>query len=100
MYPVINPYGSNIIGIIFFIYIMIIWKYKESWYKAISIPNNLELNQETIVYVPKWDKCYYLHILGKHGNGSREKAFIEDIYTGKQCWIESKWIKLVVKWQQ
>lgn len=85
---------------LFLFFNMNTWVYNGERYKTISIPKNLELNQETIIYVPKWDKCYYLRILGKHGNGSREKAFIEDIYTHKTCWIESKWIKLVVKWQQ
>lgn len=32
-----------------------------------------------------------------HGNGSKEKACIRDVYTKKICWIEARRLELVVQ---
>lgn len=51
-----------------------------------------------LVYHPKWDKCFWLILLGFHGNGSRMKAFIEDVYSGSTnaCWVEARSLELVM----
>lgn len=71
------------------------WIYKGNRYKTVPLPEGVDI-QHILVYVPKWDKCFELLTLGHHGNGSREKACIRDIYTQKMCWIESRRLELVV----
>lgn len=72
------------------------WIYQNKRYRTKAI-NWDEYTGEAnpIVYVPKWDKCYKLLQLGRHGNGSKLKAYIQDVYSGKQYWIEAKQLKLV-----
>lgn len=42
-------------------------------------------NNQGIVWHSKWDKCYKLINVALAGNGHRLKAWIEDVYTARQC---------------
>lgn len=72
------------------------WIYKGKKYKTIPLPKR-DISILSIVYVPKWDKCFELLTLGMHGNGSKEKACIRDVYTKKICWIEARRLELVIQ---
>lgn len=72
------------------------WIYKGKKYKTILLPEE-DISRLSIVYVPKWDKCFELLTLGMHGNGSKEKVCIRDVYTQKICWIEARRLELVVQ---
>lgn len=72
------------------------WIYKNKKYKTVPLPKGI-ISRLSIVYVPKWDKCFELLTLGMHGNGSKEKACIRDVYTKKICWIEARKLELVVQ---
>ena len=52
------------------------WIYKNKKYKTIPLPKGI-ISRLSIVYVPKWDKCFELLTLGMHGNGSKEKLVFE-----------------------
>lgn len=72
------------------------WIYKSEEYETIPLPKG-DVSSSFLVFVPKWNKVYRLLTLGYHGNGSREKAYLEDIYSGNICWIEARRIELVIK---
>lgn len=71
--------------------------YQNKRYRTKTINwNQYQGDPNPIVYVPKWDKCFKLLRLGIHGNGSRLKAYIQDVYNDKkQYWIEAKQMNLV-----
>lgn len=83
------------------------WKYKGETF--ISIPHNWNrkfphgfvkrdsASTEVLVYNPKWDKCFWVSSLRYSGNGNQLKAYIEDVYTGKYCYVEARKLELVVK---
>lgn len=50
---------------------------------------------ECLVFHPKWDKCFWLVSLGIHGSGNKLKAYIEDVYSGKGCWVEARKLEIV-----
>lgn len=51
----------------------------KNWQEVINVCNNAG-----IVYHSRWDKCYKLIEVTWAGNGHRLKAWIEDVYTGKE----------------
>lgn len=82
------------------------WIYKGVKYYTIphnnTIPNNKNLiigpDKRYLIYQTKWDKCYWLCILGIHGSGARYKAFLEDVYEKDKCfWCDAKWVEFIAK---
>jgi len=72
------------------------WIYEGKEYKTIPYVEGTE-PQSCIGYVPKWNKCFLICFIGHHGNGSREKACLKDIYSGKVHFIEARRLELVVQ---
>lgn len=52
---------------------------------------------EILVYVPKYDKCYWLSSIRYSGNGNRLKAYLTDIYSNRHMYLEAKWVELVIQ---
>lgn len=50
-----------------------------------------------LVYIPQWNKCYWLEGLRYGGNGNRIKAYLKDPYNSKHHYKEAKGMELVVK---
>ena len=48
-----------------------------------------------LVYNPRWNKCFWLTDLRYAGNGNKLKAYIEDVYTHKEYWVEAKQLRFV-----
>lgn len=57
------------------------------------------IEAKTLVYVPKWDKCYYLISLQHSGNGRQLKACIQDIYNKRVYFVEARRLELVIEKQ-
>lgn len=63
--------------------------------EIVKVPGD-SLFGKFLVYHPRWDKCFWLTCLGMHGNGSRLKAYIEDVYNEKGCWVEARNLEIVL----
>lgn len=90
------------------------WKYKNEDFKSLpfdfvngSLRKSKCVEKELpympgcfvyLVYVPKWDRCYWLHGLNYSGNSiTRLKAYLVDPYTDNYLYIEVKNLEIVVK---
>lgn len=74
------------------------WIYKNKKYASYKVNFDevkFTIDENIVVYHPKWDKCFTLQGLGFHGNGNQLKANITDIYTNKYCWVCAKDLELV-----
>lgn len=41
---------------------------------------DIDSSEKSVVYVPKYDKCYYLEYCAYCGNGNNLKAYLTDVY--------------------
>lgn len=84
------------------------WRYKGVNYKTVKVdwerasdfwhPKSWE--DTLLVYQRDWDKVYRIDwdSLRYSGNQtSRLKAYIEDVYTGKGCYVDARKLDLVVR---
>lgn len=87
------------------------WNYKNEDFKSLSfdfvngslrkskcVEKELPHMLGCFVYVPKWDRCYWLHGLNYSRNSTtRLKAYLIDPYTDNYLYIETKNLEIVVK---
>ena len=88
------------------------WIYKENHFESVAfnwedfkydnIPNKavkrlFNGSYEPLVYVPQWNRCYWLAGLRYGGNGNRLKAYLIDPYNDKHYYKEAEGLELVIK---
>lgn len=106
--------SKNYCAVPFLIDYIMRWKYKGEMYESVpynwidfpyeSMPENVPQREPIcgsipapLIYVPQWDRCYWLEGLRYGGNGNKIKAYLVDPYNGKYCYKEAKGMELVIK---